>query len=136
MDGDRHPAVCSPEDIRAAYVPGLRIVWEEDGQRDVWEIIRVEGDSVTTQFTSADGAQSERTATFEELSSHSAFPIGPTSFATEEFETPAGRFTGTHCMVATPDGDRHFYFSNRHPGPPMRIEGPGLLRQQVERSDL
>lgn len=65
-----------------------------------------------------------------------AFPIGPTAFHIESFQTPAGRFTGTHCVVSLPDGDQHFYFSDQHPGPPIRIEGPGVSRQQVERSDI
>ncbi len=75
-------------------------------------------------------------SSFEELSQHSAFPVGPSSFSEEDFETPAGRFHGTHVTVAVPDGERHFYFSDDHPGPPIRIEAPGLLRQQVERTDL
>ena len=67
---------------------------------------------------------------------HSAFPIGATTFHTETFETPAGRFSGTHCVVAVPAGEMHFYFSGSHAGPPIRIEGPGVSRQQIERSDI
>ena len=136
VSSDRHPPVCSPDEIRAAYKPGLRIVWDEAGQREVWEITAVDQDTVTTRFTAANGSISEHAATFEQLSSHSAFPIGPTTFIEEEFETPAGQFHGTHCIVNAPKGDQHFYFSDEHPGPPIRIEGPGVARQQVERSDM
>ncbi len=76
----------------------------------------------------------ERTVDFETLSNHSAFPEGAALLA-EEFETPAGTFAGTHVIVAHPDGDHHFYFSDAHPGPPMIIRTPGFVSQQVERSD-
>ena len=136
VTSNRHSAVCSARDIRAVYQPGLRIVWEEAGEREVWEILDADDNKVTTRITTSDGDQVTRSASFEELSDHSAFPIGPTKFHSEAFETPAGRFTGTHCVVLAADGDQHFYFSDQHPGPPIRIEGPGALRQQIERSDV
>lgn len=128
--------MCSAEDIRVAYQPGLRIVWEEAGAREVWEILDADDTTVTTRVTKSDGSRATHSASFEELSSHSAFPVGSTVFRIEAFETPAGRFTGTHCVVSISGGDQHFYFSDGHPGPPMRIEGPGVLRQQIERSDI
>lgn len=136
MSDERHPAVCTPEQIRAAYLPGLRIVWEEAGERDVWEIVAVDGNEVMTRFTAPDGSHQEQASTFEQLSLHSAFPVGPTRFLEEDFETPAGRFHGTHCVVTTLDRKQHFYFSSDHPSPPIKIEGPGFVRQQIERSDL
>lgn len=133
---DVHPPVCSPEAIARTYRPGLRIVWEQNGTRDVWDVVSVDGDGVTTRFTASDGTVTTATATFAELSSHSAFPVGDTVFEDVEFTTPAGSFRGTRCTVSTPDGSRRFHFSATHPGPPIKIESDGFLRQQVERNDL
>ncbi len=134
--GERHPAICSPEAIAACYRPGLRIVWEQDGLRDVWEVVATDESTATTRFIAADGDVAERTASFEQLSMHSAFPVGTSEFIETDVETPAGLFRGTECIVATPEGVRRFFFSAAHPGPPIRITGPGFLRQQVERSDM
>ena len=106
-------------------------MWEESGQRDTWDIVDINEHSVTTRFTSADGSSSEDTATFEQLSNHSAFPVG-TELTQEAFETPAGSFEGTHAIF----DDQHFYFSLAHPGPPIKIVSSGSVRQQVERTDL
>jgi hypothetical protein len=92
---ERLPAICTPEVIKAAYRPGLRIVWEEGGLQEVWEIVAVDEEMATTRFIQAHGSQLERTARFEDLSSHSSFPVG-TELTKEDFETPAGRFHGTH----------------------------------------
>jgi hypothetical protein len=73
---ERLPAICTPEVIKAAYRPGLRIVWEEGGLQEVWEIVAVDEEMATTRFIQAHGSQLERTARFEDLSSHSSFPVG------------------------------------------------------------
>lgn len=132
---ERLPPICTADQIKGSYHVGLRIVWDDDGERAVWDIVAVDETTATTKFTAADGTETERSATFEALSNHSAFPIG-TAMAAEEFTTPAGTFAGTHVTVAQPDGDHHFYFSDAHPGPPMIISSPGSLNQQVERNDL
>ncbi len=132
---ERLPPVCTADQIRDAYHVGLRIVWEDNGERAVWDIVAVDETTATTRFTAADGTETESTATFEALSNHSAFPKGTTMVA-EEFTTPAGTFAGTHAVVATPGGDHDFYFSDAHPGPPLIISSPGSLNQQIERNDL
>jgi hypothetical protein len=131
---DRLAPVCTAEQIRAAYQVGLRIVWEENGELDRWEVVAVDDTSATTRFLAADGTETEGTASFNDLSSHSAFPVS-TAITRETFDTPFGRLGGTHAVVSGGDGDRHFYFADDFPGPPMIIKGPGLLRRQVERSD-
>ena len=132
---ERLPPICSADQIKGAYHVGLQIVWDDNGERVVWDIVAVDDESATTRFTAADGTQTERTATFEALSNHSAFPIG-TSVSAAAFQTPAGKFVGTKVTVTSPEGDNHFYFSDAHPGPPLIIASPGSVNQQVERSDL
>jgi hypothetical protein len=131
---ERLPPVCSADQIRGAYHVGLRITWEENEIRDTWEVEEVDDASATTRFTAADGTDTRATSTFESLSAHSAFPVG-TKLTRETFDTPLGPMAGTHAVVVAPDGDRHFYFADAFPGPPMIIEGPGMVRRQVDRSD-